>query len=235
MGHLFISEEGLVKPYILGIDSTLIKAHGKVWHKSSMKKGVVPCSDIDTDARWGYSRTKGWIFGYKLHMVSTTGYSIVVPLSADVTTANVPDNQVYDELTPSSLSSTTIKKIHYMVADPGYDDRNLYDLSIVMGFQLVCPMRRYRNTPKERLQLVDFYESPLGQIAYLKRSISIEPLIQHIKSIFRMDPPSVKGYDKICNIILLPVLLYQILVYYNCRMQKNEDSPRRAIKHMIGC
>ena len=31
-----------------------------------MKKGVVPCSGIDTDARWGYSHTKnGWIFGYK--------------------------------------------------------------------------------------------------------------------------------------------------------------------------
>ena len=38
-----------------------------------MKKGVVPRSGIDTDARWGYSHTKGWIFGYKLHLTSTTG------------------------------------------------------------------------------------------------------------------------------------------------------------------
>lgn len=75
MGHIFVSEEeeeeeeeGLVKPYILATDSTLLKSHGKVWHKSSMKKGIVPCSGIDTDARWGYSHTKGWIFGYKLHM-----------------------------------------------------------------------------------------------------------------------------------------------------------------------
>ena len=28
-----------------------------------MKEGVVPRSGIDTDARWGRSRTKGWI-GY---------------------------------------------------------------------------------------------------------------------------------------------------------------------------
>ena len=94
MGCLFVSE-GLVNPYILATDSTLIKANkGKVWHKSSMEKGIVPYSGIDTDARWGFSHTKGWIFGYKLHMVSSTG-SIVVPLSADVTTANVHDNQVY--------------------------------------------------------------------------------------------------------------------------------------------
>ncbi len=33
-----------------------------------MEKGIVPRSGIDTDARWGYSHTKGWIFGYKLHL-----------------------------------------------------------------------------------------------------------------------------------------------------------------------
>lgn len=78
MGCLFVTE-GIVKSYIMAIDSTLIKARGKVWHKSSMNKGIVPSSGIDTDARWGYSHTKGWIFGYKLHMVSSTG-SITVPL-----------------------------------------------------------------------------------------------------------------------------------------------------------
>ncbi len=31
-----------------------------------------------------------------------------------------------------------------MIADPGYDDQNLYDLSIRLGFQLVCPVRIYR-------------------------------------------------------------------------------------------
>ncbi|MER5175972.1 MAG: hypothetical protein ABJB76_09640 [Candidatus Nitrosocosmicus sp.] len=57
-----------------------------------MNKGIVPSSlDIDIDARCGFSHTKGWIFGYKLHMVSSTiSSSVVVPLSvADVTTANV--------------------------------------------------------------------------------------------------------------------------------------------------
>jgi hypothetical protein len=33
MGHLFVSEEeGLVKPYTLAIDSTLLKSHGKILH-----------------------------------------------------------------------------------------------------------------------------------------------------------------------------------------------------------
>ena len=96
MGNLFVFE-GLVKPYVIAIDSTLLKSKGQVWHASSMSKGIVPCSGIDTDARWGFSHTRGWIFGYKLHMVSSTD-SLIVPLAADVTTANIPDNQVYPDL-----------------------------------------------------------------------------------------------------------------------------------------
>ena len=67
--------------------------------RCSMEKGIVPSSGIDTDAKWGFSHTKGMIFGYKLHMISSTVSSIIIPLSADVTTANVQDNQVYNALT----------------------------------------------------------------------------------------------------------------------------------------
>ena len=80
MNCLFVREK-MIDPYIVAIDSTLLKAKGHVWHKSSMNKGIIPRSGIDTDARWGFSHTKGWIFGYKLHMISSTG-SIIVPLGS---------------------------------------------------------------------------------------------------------------------------------------------------------
>jgi hypothetical protein len=88
MGYLFVLE-GMAYPSITAIDSTLIKANGHVWHKSPMKKGVVPHPGIDTDARWwGYSHTKeGWVFGYKLHLTSTTATAtgdLVVPLTAEM-------------------------------------------------------------------------------------------------------------------------------------------------------
>jgi hypothetical protein len=67
MGELFVREK-IIDPCVLSTDSTLMKAKGHVWHKSSMTEGVVPRSGIDTDAMWGFSHTKGWIFGYKLHM-----------------------------------------------------------------------------------------------------------------------------------------------------------------------
>jgi hypothetical protein len=72
----------------------------------------------------GYSHTKGWIFGCKLHLTCTTG-EIVVPLTAaDVTTtANVPDNKMYVPLTSSSSSVFSLPYVLYMIADPGYDDK----------------------------------------------------------------------------------------------------------------
>ena len=63
MAVLLFVKENFVDPYIVAIDSTLLKAKGHVWHKSSMIKGIVPCSGIDTDARWDFSHTKRWILG----------------------------------------------------------------------------------------------------------------------------------------------------------------------------
>ena len=75
MTSLFVYEKmDKIIPYIVAIDNTLLKAKGHVWHKSSMNNGIVPRSGIDTDARWGFSYTKGWLFGYKLHLISSTGF-----------------------------------------------------------------------------------------------------------------------------------------------------------------
>lgn len=142
-----------------------------------MEEGIVPRSGIDTDAMWGFSHTKeGWIFGFKLHLVASTG-SIIVPLAADFTTANIPDNQMYSILTASLPVAIIRRTLFIMSADPGYDDHELYDLSTDMGFRLVCPVQRYKNIPADRIKLIEFYESNVGQAIYSLRSTSIEPVI----------------------------------------------------------
>src|SRR5580765_1472267 len=233
MGCLFVMEE-LVDLSITAIGSTLLKAKGCVWHKSSMSKGVVPRSGIDTDARWGYSGTRGWIFGYKLHPTSTTAAAggLIVPLTADVTTANVPDNQMYVPLASSSSSVFSLPSLRHMAADPGYDDRKLYEYSKkTLGMDLVCPVERYKNTPKYRLELACFYRSILGQAIYNQRGISIEPLIEHIKSVFRIDPLPVRGFHAVSAAVLMSVLLYQIMVCHNCKIGKPNP---KSIKYMLG-
>ena len=184
---------------------------------------------IDGDS---VSHTKQWIFGYKLHITASTG-SLIVPLSADFTTANVQDNQMYNPMISSSSpsSSSLSPETCFMIGDSGYDDHKLYDLSTKRGFELVCPVQRYKNTPNNRLEFIEFYESELGQIIYSWRSKSIEPLIEHIKYVFKIDPLSIRGYQKAAGITLLSVLIYQIIVYYNCKTRKEHP---KAIKHMLG-
>jgi hypothetical protein len=41
--------------------------------------------------------------------------------------------------------------------------RNCMDIAKVLGINLVCPVERYKSNPKERLELVCFYESEMGQ------------------------------------------------------------------------
>ena len=189
MGNLFVNER-LVDPYIVAIDSTLLRAKGHLWHKSSMIKGIIPRSGIDTDARWGFSHTKGWIFGYKLHITASTG-SLIVPLSADFTQADIQDNQMYSAITYPLQQGGQL----HGSADCGYDDYKLYNLSITRGFELVCPVSQiYSHTSSDRLQLIEFYESELGQVIYSWRGISVEPLIEHIKGVFRIDPLPVRSY-----------------------------------------
>ena len=119
-----------------------------------------------------------------------------------------------------------------MAADSGYDDYKLYNLSITRGFELVCPVSQiYSHTSSDRLQLIEFYESELGQEIYSWRGISVEPLIEHIKDVFKIDPLTVRGYQKAAGLVLLSVLIYQIIVYYNCKTRKEHP---KAIKHMLG-
>ncbi len=51
-----------------------------------------------------------------------------------------------------------------MAADPGYDDNKLYEyIKKALGIDLVCPVERYENTSRKRLELVCFCKSGLGQ------------------------------------------------------------------------
>jgi hypothetical protein len=144
-----------------------------------------------------------------------------------ISQADVQDNQIYPTIT-SSLP----KALRYATGDSGYDDHKLYNLSTERGFELVCAISEmHNNTPSDRLQLIEFYESELGQIIYSWRSISVEPLIEHIKDIFKIDPLPIRGYQRAAGLVLLSVLLYQIIVYYNCNMHKEHP---KAIKHMLG-
>jgi hypothetical protein len=138
---------------------------------------------------------------------------------------------MYIPLTSSSLVFS-LPFVLYITADPGYDAKKLYEYSKkTLGMDLVCPIERYKSTSKKRLELLCFYESEMGQAIYSQRRISVEPLIEHIKSVFRIDPLPVRGFTSVSAIVLLSVLLYQMMVYYNCKVGKLNP---KSIKYMLG-
>ena len=65
-----------------------------------------------------------------------------------------------------------------------------------------------------------------------EKDINRTALIEHIKSIFRIVPllPG-RGFNKVSAIVLLSGLLYQMIVYYNCKTEKINP---KSIKYMLG-
>ena len=57
---------------------------------------------------------------------STDPSSTIVPLSADVTKANISGKPVYPDVV-AYLSPEILRKVHFMIADPSYDGKKLYD------------------------------------------------------------------------------------------------------------
>ncbi len=86
----------------------------------------------------GYSHTNEDGSGYELHLTSTTSTgALIMPLTADVTTANVQDNSLYVTLTSSLVFS--LPSVLYMKANPaGYDNKKLYKCSKkALGINLI--------------------------------------------------------------------------------------------------
>ena len=74
------------------VDSTVLRARGGVWHAKHRAAGVVPHTSIDTEAAWTKSGWHGWVYGWKLHLITTVA-AVWIPLAAELTPANTADNE----------------------------------------------------------------------------------------------------------------------------------------------
>jgi hypothetical protein len=81
----------------VAIDSTILRSRGGVWHQKHREKGELPHTSIDTQAHWTKSGWHGWVYGWKLHVVSVVA-GVWFPLAAVLTPANVADSEPAGEL-----------------------------------------------------------------------------------------------------------------------------------------
>jgi hypothetical protein len=117
------------------IDSTVLRASGGVWHRKDREAGVVPHTSIDTEAHWTKSGWHGWVYGWKLHLVSTVA-SVWIPLAAELTPANEADNEVAPRLLPELPTA-----LGFLLGDTNYNDPDLRERCAEGGRELVATRR----------------------------------------------------------------------------------------------
>jgi hypothetical protein len=183
------------------IDSTVLRARGGVWHKKDREAGVVPHSSIDTEAHWTKSGWHGWVYGWKLHLVTTVA-AVWIPLAADLTPANTADNEQALTLLPELPA-----EVRYVLGDQHYNDPTIRTTCEAQG-QLAITTKRgaYPHTD-------DGVE--VRRVFHALRSHAIENLNEQFKGIFDAHGQvPTKGLRNTRRWALGAILVYQLTLWY---------------------
>jgi hypothetical protein len=81
----------------VAIESTVLRAHGGVWHQKHRAQGVIPHTSLDPEAHWTQSGWHGWVYGWTLHLVTVVA-AVWIPVAAERTAANQADNAIAPRL-----------------------------------------------------------------------------------------------------------------------------------------
>jgi len=196
----------LIQPFVqegraAAIDSTTLQARGGVWHKKDRDQGKVPHTRIDTQAHWTKSGWHGWVYGWKLHLVTTVA-GVWIPLAARLTPANRADNEE-----APALIEEVAEEIHYLLGDIHYNADNVYQAWEREDRFLVVP--QYGTYPH------DDEGKDVRRIFHKLRSLAIENFNEQFKSLFdgHGQVPT-KGERNTQRFVLGAVLVYQLILLY---------------------
>jgi hypothetical protein len=183
------------------IDSTILRANGGVWHKKDREKGEVPHTSIDTEAHWTKSGWHGWVYGWKLHVVSVVA-AVWIPVAADLTPANVADNEV-----APALIWELPPEMRYLLGDLHYNAPNVREECDKSGRILVTTQYGpYPHTDAGK---------EVRRIFHKLRSLAIENFNEHFKGIF--DGHGQVPTKRLVNtrrFALGAILVYQLALLY---------------------
>lgn len=192
----------------VAIDSTILRARGGLWHQKHREQGIVPHSSIDQEAHWTKSGWHGWIYGWKLHLVSAVA-AIWIPLAAELTPANGADS----DQAPALLRELPAE-VRFVLGDRHYNRDELRELCMQDGRLLVTT--RYGRYPHTD----DGVE--VRRTFHKLRSVAIENFNEHFKGIFdgHGQVPT-KGLLATQRFALGAVFVYQLAVLY--RFEQKQD------------
>ncbi len=190
------------------IDSTILAAKGGVWHKKHREAGVVPHTSIDTEAGWTKSGWHGWVYGWKLHLITTVA-AVWIPLAARLTPANTGDNTQ----APALLEELPTE-IRAVLGDVHYNDPELFSLCELRDRLLITTKRgKYPHTDDG----VD-----VRRIFHQLRSHAIENFNAQFKAIFDcLGQVPTRGLVPTQRFVLGAVLVYQLALLH--RFENGHD------------
>jgi hypothetical protein len=185
----------------VALDSTVLRSNGGVWHKKDREKGEVPHSSIDTEAHWTKSGWHGWVYGWKLHIACAVA-TVWIPLSAELTSANVADNEVAPALI-YELPSEAL----FLLGDLHYNAPNVLEVCAQTGRLLVTT--QYGPYPHTDVGV------EVRRIFHKLRSLAIENFNEHFKGIFdgHGQVPT-KGLLNTQRFALGAIFVYQLALLY---------------------
>jgi hypothetical protein len=155
-------------------DSTVLAARGGVWHKKHRAAGEVPHTSIDTEAHWTKSGWHGWVYGWKLHLLTVVA-GVWIPLAAELTAANKDDGTTMAHLLWWHHAELPAA-IRYVLGDQHYNTPLLRAVSRTHGWTLVATHRGRRPKVDEGKEV--------RRVFHKLRSLAIENFNEHFKGIF---------------------------------------------------
>jgi hypothetical protein len=154
----------------VALDSTPLRAHGGEWHRKQREQGVLPHTSIDPEAHWTKSGWHGWVYGWKLHLVSTVA-AVWIPLAAELTPANVADSTV----APRLLADLP-PEVRFVLGDVAYNAPTVREACEQAGCWLVTP--QHGPYPHHDAG------AAVRRVFHKLRSVAIENFNEQFKDIF---------------------------------------------------
>lgn len=208
------------------IDATPLVAKGR------RPKGKQPePRTTDKEARWGRSTTKGWFWGYKLHVLVAVR-PVILPLAWTVTQAHRNDvTQLLPVVTTvRMLLRRWRQRIRDVIGDMAYDCQTHYRTLASWRMRLTTPINRRRGGRPSPLQRKRRRHARSRRGRWLlKRRADVERFFSQDKGVFVVDPLPIVGLANVTTYISLVMVTYLAGVAYNGWAHR----PPRALKSLV--
>jgi len=225
---------GLAEAKSVAVDQSVVRARGPCWNKRQLARKRLP-HGADREATWTYSNYHGWILGYSYEVLVSAGKNGPVwPLLASAGPASWQPARTF----PDKIAHLP-KATRHVLGDAGYDSNEHAEAiewnahGQPTGRHFLCPQiyrrgeHRRPSAPRvekgvrrlhrqRRDQRRRYFQQPHAQRLYQRRSQTVEPFNDWLKSRFDLhDRAWHRGLDNNRTQLLAAIFGYQLLLLYN--------------------